>query len=627
MKRASRKVLCSLLFLIVVFGFSNGFYLPGVAPTDYPEGAELQVFANKLTSARSNVPYDFYFLPFCEPTEEKEKTLNIGQLFLGERAKSTAFEISMLKNEDCKVLCEKLLEQRDIARLKRLVKREYRARLNLDNMPLVVKKQTPSGENVYQFGYQIGFREDKKIYVNNHLRLKILYHRPSSMVSSDLQDVYRVVGFEVEPVSMTHRDNPGSAGFCPLSPEPFEALVGKRMYYTYDIVFEESPIRWATRWDPLLSATEEQKQIQWFSIINSLLITLFLSGMVAMILFRTIHKDFMRYNQLSDDEDFQEEVGWKLLHGDVFRPPPYSSVLCILVGNGAQVLVIAIITLLFALFGFLSPANRGALLSCMVALWVLTSAVAGYSSARLYKSLGGIFVKRVVLGTALIFPGCVFSVFFILNFLIWLSQSHVSVPFSTLVLLLFLWFGISIPLAITGAYIGLRRTCYTFPCRTNQIPRKIPPQPWYSGAVFTCLIGGILPFGSVFIQLVFILGSLWQNQIYYMFGFLSAVFIVFMITSMEISVVLCYLKLCSEDYRWWFYSFFCAGSSGLYVFLYSIFYLLTQPEFEGIDLLSVLVYVGYMVIASISFTLVAGFLGFRCCFWFTRKIYSSIRVD
>lgn len=70
------------------------------------------------------------------------------QLFLGERAKSTAFEINMLKNENCKILCEKVLEQRDIARFKRLVKREYRARLNLDNMPIVMKKQSPSGDSV-----------------------------------------------------------------------------------------------------------------------------------------------------------------------------------------------------------------------------------------------------------------------------------------------------------------------------------------------------------------------------------------------------------------------------------------------------------------------------------------------
>ena len=35
-----------------------------------------------------------------------------------------------------------------------------------------------------------------------------------------------------------------------------------------------------------------------FSIMNSLVIVLFLSGMVAMIMLRTLHKDIARYNQL-----------------------------------------------------------------------------------------------------------------------------------------------------------------------------------------------------------------------------------------------------------------------------------------------------------------------------------------
>jgi hypothetical protein len=39
--------------------------------------------------------------------------------------------------------------------------------------------------------------------------------------------------------------------------------------------------------------------IQWFSILNSLVIVLFLSGMVAMIMLRTLHKDIARYNQVN----------------------------------------------------------------------------------------------------------------------------------------------------------------------------------------------------------------------------------------------------------------------------------------------------------------------------------------
>lgn len=38
--------------------------------------------------------------------------------------------------------------------------------------------------------------------------------------------------------------------------------------------------------------------VHLFSIMNSLVIVLFLSGMVAMIMLRTLHKDIARYNQV-----------------------------------------------------------------------------------------------------------------------------------------------------------------------------------------------------------------------------------------------------------------------------------------------------------------------------------------
>jgi hypothetical protein len=68
--------------LLLYFVATNAFYIPGIYPNDYPQGAELDIRANKLSSSRSNVPYDFYFLPFCNPPEEKNKKLNMGQVGL-----------------------------------------------------------------------------------------------------------------------------------------------------------------------------------------------------------------------------------------------------------------------------------------------------------------------------------------------------------------------------------------------------------------------------------------------------------------------------------------------------------------------------------------------------------------
>ena len=51
----------------------------------------------------------------------------------------------------------------------------------------------------------------------------------------------------------------------------------------------------------------------------------------------------------------------------------------------------------------------------------------------------------------------VFGVFFVLNLVLWIKGSSAAIPFSTLVALLALWFGISVPLTFIGAYFGFRR--------------------------------------------------------------------------------------------------------------------------------------------------------------------------
>lgn len=86
-----------------------------------------------------------------------------------------------------------------------------------------------------------------------------------------------------------------------------------KIAYTYSVSFQEDKnIRWASRWDYILESMPHT-HIQWFSIMNSLVIVLFLSGMVAMIMLRTLHKDIARYNQMDSTEDAQEEFGWKLV--------------------------------------------------------------------------------------------------------------------------------------------------------------------------------------------------------------------------------------------------------------------------------------------------------------------------
>ncbi|CAM4617473.1 unnamed protein product [Caretta caretta] len=83
-------------------------------------------------------------------------------------------------------------------------------------------------------------------------------------------------------------------------------------------------------------------------------------------------------------EDAQEEFVWKLVHGDVFRPPRKGMLLSVFLGQGTQLFIMTFIIL--SCLGFLSPANQGALMICGVVLWVLLGTPAGYVSARMYKT-------------------------------------------------------------------------------------------------------------------------------------------------------------------------------------------------------------------------------------------------
>ena len=44
------------------------------------------------------------------------------------------------------------------------------------------------------------------------------------------------------------------------------------------------------------------------------------------------------------------------------------------------------VSVVFACLGFLSPANRGSLMTCVLVLYVCLGTPAGYVSARIYKS-------------------------------------------------------------------------------------------------------------------------------------------------------------------------------------------------------------------------------------------------
>ncbi|XP_024396557.1 transmembrane 9 superfamily member 7 [Physcomitrium patens] len=630
-----------VVWMLLTLPLVSGFYLPGVAPLDLAQGDKVQVKVNKLTSTKTQLPYEYYSLDYCKPKKVENMAENLGEVLRGDRIENSPYVFKMKVNEQCKIVCKTKLSEKSAKIFKERIKYDYRVNMILDNLP-VAMVNTESRIKIYDRGFPVGQtlslsdvkNEEKKVdlkyFIFNHLSFVVSYHQDP--VSTDS----RIVGFEVAPHSVKHEYgtwedektklktcNPAQKVTVPGHQAPQEVVADGEIIFTYDVKFVPSDVKWASRWDTYLLSQDDQ--IHWFSIINSLMIVLFLSGMVAMIMMRTLHRDISNYNQLDTLEEAQEETGWKLVHGDVFRPPINAGLLCAYVGTGVQFLGMTVVTMIFALFGFLSPANRGGLMTAMLLLWVFMGLFAGYSSARLYKQFKGTDWKLNTLKTAFMFPGAVFVVFFILNAIIWGQKSSGAIPFTTMIALVLLWFGISVPLVFVGSYFGFKKPAVDDPVRTNKIPRQVPEQAWYMQPVFSILIGGILPFGAVFIELFFILTSIWLNKFYYIFGFLFLVFLILVVTCAEITIVLCYFQLCSEDYNWWWRAYFTAGSSALYLFLYAAFYFFTKLDITKV--VSGILYFGYMLIISYSFFVLTGTMGFYACYWFVRTIYAAVKID
>lgn len=635
-----------LVLTLSLISCSQAFYLPGVAPHDFLQGEKVELKVNKLTSVHTQIPYEYYSLNFCKPQGGVQMAAeNLGEFMTGDRIDNSEYQLFMRDDSYCNVLCQVTLSKKDVDAFKRAVSDEYHHNWIIDNLPAASVIDSDSFVTTsYARGFPVGFMDvDKKPKLYNHVTLVIKYHE------LDL-DANRVVGFYVEPFSIKHSFAGGQKWdgnpfiIPPLStcdktrPIEAEAITSEQkietgdLVFTYDVIWKPSSIHWASRWDIYLSMDNAvPNKVHWFSIVNSLLIVVFLSGMIGIILYRNLNRDISRYNRVITEEEKQEEreeSGWKLVHADVFRPPQnYPMLFCVFIGTGNQLFYMSLVTVIFSAIGFLSPANRGSLMIAMLLLYVLMGSLSGYSSANLYKTFRGKQWQKCTILTAFLYPGVCCMIFFTFNTILWSYGSSGAVPLTSMLAIFFLWCGVSVPLVFLGAYIGFRRDVISFPVKPGgnaALPRQIPDQPWYLGTAFTVFAGGILPFSACFVELYFILSTIWMDQYYYVFGFLLLVFAILCATCAEISMIVIYFQLCAEDYNWWWRSFLCSASTGLYVFLYSAMYF---TKLESNRWVTYALYFGYMAIICIGISLVTGLVGFSASLWFTKKIYSSIKID
>lgn len=485
----------------------------------YVDGEEVVLWMNTVGPyVNHQETYNYFSLPFCRGPKKDISHYHetIAEAIQGVELEFSGLDMQFKRDISLKEqYCSVQLTPEDSEKFRYAIKNLYSFQMYLDDLPIEgligeYKRHENDGRESYylytQRDFRIGYNQDRIVDVN---------------VTSSVNYV------EIQP--------------------------DQQLNFTYTVTWIPSNVQFQDRFDKYLDPTVFKPRIHWFSIFNSFMMVLFLVGLVSMILMRTLRRDYARYSRDEFDDlerDLGDEYGWKQIHTDVFRPPSHQLLFSSLVGTGYQVTAVSFIVIIAAIVGELYT-ERGSILSTGIYAYALLAPVSGYFGGSLYARLRGRnWIKQSLVSAALL-PSLVCGTVFLINFIAIYYHASRAIPFGTMISVAAICLFVIMPLTLMGSIVGRNtRGQIENPCRTSTVPRPIPEKKWYMEPGIIILLGGILPFGSISIEMYFIFTSFWTFKIYYVYGFMLLVFFIAIAVTVCVTIVCTYILLNAEDYRW-----------------------------------------------------------------------------
>lgn len=198
------------------------------------------------------------------PTEHvKEKLEALGEVLNGDRLVDAPYKLDFLTDLDSKVLCKKKLSVQEVKKFRSAVNKDYYFQMYYDDLPLwgFIGKMEKDAS---------GDPNESKSFLYRHIQFDILYNKN------------RVIEINV-------RTDPN-------------AMVDVTEDREVDVEFLYS-VKWKETNTPFEKRMEKYSQssslphhleIHWFSIINSCVTVLLLTGFLATILMRVLKNDFVK---------------------------------------------------------------------------------------------------------------------------------------------------------------------------------------------------------------------------------------------------------------------------------------------------------------------------------------------
>lgn len=450
--------------------------------------------------------------------------------------------------------------------------------------------------------------------------------------------------------------------------------------FTYDVRWlENRNVKWSDRWNVYTTMDNAiPMKVHWIPITNSSFYLAVLAAMVVSLLRRNVRHVMEQEegNQEDTTEEEQQESlydkGYTVVHVSHFDPPESTRSIWIMsafCGTGAQLLATALLTLILGTAGLLHSSERGARIQTPLTCFFVFGFVNAFVSVQTAKMFKGndIDWKRMGLASLLLFPGFSFVMFLVQQFIAAGMGSTLVIPTLYYARILMLWIPMS-PLVFAGAYIGECVEPLMLPTTPRSVLlglvnyRAFSRGKWKTkgayigfaillnfslfglallwlirrclvhknlwrqsfGGMFGFVVGGLIGLGAVFVELYYILSSIWMYYYYSTFGFLLLVSVVFILSVAAVSIIFNYCQLTYEDTHSWWWQFHCGGSTGGWLLLYSLIYM---QQLELYSFSSSCIYIGTMVWMSFSLYLLSGFVGLFSSVWFAKKVFAIAKAD
>ena len=193
----------------------------------------------------------------------KEKKEALGEVLNGDRLVSARYKLDFLVDKDSEVICKKRLTKEEVSKFRDAVSKDYYFQMYYDDLPIwgflgKVDKEGKTGPSDYKY------------FLYKHIHFDVFHNHDRVIEINVRTDPNSLVDItEDEDVDVE---------------------------FLYSVQWKETNIPFEKRMDKYLqsSSLPHHLEIHWFSIINSCVTVLLLTGFLATILMRVLKNDFVK---------------------------------------------------------------------------------------------------------------------------------------------------------------------------------------------------------------------------------------------------------------------------------------------------------------------------------------------